>query len=161
MPNAFVFGWLGHGRSRRPLNAVVSDVLVGEGRDFDNILPRVMAGSLIGLILVSLLCNLIAPEHELMGLPWYWQAILGGFVFGTVFLATDPVAGPMTDPGRWGYGLLVGGLTVVIRVGNPSHYEGVIFAILLASMFAPLIDYMVTELNIRRRRLRMQEVGHE
>jgi Na+-transporting NADH:ubiquinone oxidoreductase subunit B len=82
-------------------------------------------------------------------------------MFGTVFLATDPVAGPMTDPGRWGFGLLVGGLTVVIRVGNPSHYEGVLFAILLASLFSPMIDYVVTELNIRRRRLRLQEANHE
>lgn len=122
---------------------------------------RVMLGSLIGLILVSLLCNMVAPDHELMGLPWQWQMILGGFVFGTVFIATDPVAGPMTDPGRWGFGLLVGGLTVLIRVGNPSHYEGVIFAILLASMFSPLIDYIVTEMNIRRRRVRLQEVDHE
>jgi Na+-transporting NADH:ubiquinone oxidoreductase subunit B len=122
---------------------------------------RIMLGSLIGLIAVSMLCNVIAPDHELFSLPWYWQMILGGFVFGTVFLATDPVAGPMTDPGRWGFGFLVGGLTVLIRVGNPSHYEGVMFAILLASMFSPLIDYVVTELNIRKRRLRLQEVEHE
>ena len=122
---------------------------------------RVMTGSLIGLIVVSLIFNAIAPDHVLFSLPWYWQAILGGYVFGTVFLATDPVAGPMTDPGRWGFGLLVGGLTVLIRIGNPSHYEGVIFAILLASLFSPLIDYVVTELNIRRRRLRLQEVEHD
>ncbi len=122
---------------------------------------RIMLGSLIGLIAVSLLCNAIAPDHELFSLPWYWQAILGGYVFGTVFLATDPVAGPMTDPGRWGFGLLVGGLTVVIRVGNPSHYEGILFAILLASLFSPLIDNVVVALNIRRRRSRLQEVNHE
>ena len=64
----------------------------------------------------------------------------------------------MPDPGRWGFGFLVGALTVLIRVGNPSHYEGVIFAILLASLFSPLIDYVVTEINIRRRRRRLQEV---
>jgi len=122
---------------------------------------RIILGSLIGLIVVSLICNAIAPDHPMFSLPWHWQLILGGFVFGTVFLATDPVAGPMTDPGRWGFGLLVGGLTVLIRVGNPSHYEGVVFAILLASMFSPLIDYVVTELNIRKRRLRLQEAGHE
>jgi Na+-transporting NADH:ubiquinone oxidoreductase subunit B len=122
---------------------------------------RIMLGALLGMIGVALLCNLIAPDHELFSLPWYWHAILGGFVFGTVFLATDPVAGPMTDPGRWGFGLLVGGLTVIIRVGNPSHYEGILFAILLASLFSPMIDYVVTELNIRRRRLRLQEADHE
>ena len=122
---------------------------------------RIILGSLIGLIVVSLICNTVAPDHPMFSLPWHWQLILGGFVFGTVFLATDPVAGPMTDPGRWGFGLLVGGLTVLIRVGNPSHYEGVVFAILLASMFSPLIDYVVTELNIRKRRLRLQEARHE
>jgi len=122
---------------------------------------RVMLGAFIGLVLMSLACNAIAPDHELFSLPWFWQLILGGFVFGTVFIATDPVAGPMTDPGRWGFGLLVGALTVLIRVGNPSHYEGVIFAILLASMFSPLIDYVVTEMNIRKRRRRLQEAEHE
>ena len=122
---------------------------------------RIMLGSLIGLIAMSLLFNLIAPEHDLFGLPWYWQAILGGYVFGTVFLATDPVAGPITDPGRWGFGLLVGSLTVLIRVGNPSHYEGILFAILLASIFSPIIDYVVVELNVRRRRLRLQGAQHE
>ena len=122
---------------------------------------RIMLGSLIGLIAMSLLFNFIAPEHDLFGLPWYWQAILGGYVFGTVFLATDPVAGPITDPGRWGFGLLVGSLTVLIRVGNPSHYEGILFAILLASIFSPIIDYVVVELNVRRRRLRLQGAQHE
>ena len=122
---------------------------------------RIMLGSLIGLISMSLLFNFIAPDHDLFGLPWYWQAILGGYVFGTVFLATDPVAGPITDPGRWGFGLLVGSLTVLIRVGNPSHYEGILFAILLASIFSPIIDYVVVELNVRRRRLRLQGAQHE
>jgi Na+-transporting NADH:ubiquinone oxidoreductase subunit B len=122
---------------------------------------RIMLGSLIGLIAMSLVCNLIAPEHDLFGLPWYWQAVLGGYVFGTVFLATDPVAGPITDPGRWGFGLLVGSLTVLVRVGNPSHYEGILFAILLASIFSPMIDFVVVELNIRRRRLRLQGAEHE
>ena len=62
----------------------------------------------------------------------------------------------MTDPGRWGFGLLVGSLTVLVRVANPSYYEGVMFAILLASIFAPLIDHVVVSRNIRRRRLRLQ-----
>ena len=78
-------------------------------------------------------------------------------MFGLVFLATDPVAGPMTNPGRWGFGILVGALTMIIRLFNPSYYEGVMFAILLASIFSPLTDFVVTELNIRRRKLRLQE----
>jgi Na+-transporting NADH:ubiquinone oxidoreductase subunit B len=122
---------------------------------------RVMLGALAGLIAMSLVFNAIGPDNAQFSIPWYWQAILGGFAFGAVFIATDPVAGPMTDPGRWGFGLLVGALTVLIRVGNPSHYEGVMFAILLASMFSPLIDFLVTELNIRRRRLRLQGAAHD
>jgi len=78
-------------------------------------------------------------------------------VFGTAFIATDPVAGPMTNPGRWGFGILVGALSMIIRLFNPSYYEGVMFAILLASIFSPLIDFVVIELNIRRRKLRLQE----
>lgn len=118
---------------------------------------RVMAGSLLGLIGVSLICNVLAPDHLILSIPWYWHLVLGGFAFGTVFIATDPVTGAMTDPGRWGFGLLVGGLTVVIRLGNVSYYEAMIFAILLASLFSPLIDYVVVQANIRRRRRRLQE----
>lgn len=118
---------------------------------------RVMAGSLLGLIGVSLICNMIAPDHLILSIPWYWHLVLGGFAFGTVFIATDPVTGAMTDPGRWGFGLLVGGLTVVIRLGNVSYYEAMIFAILLASLFSPLIDFVVVQANIRRRRRRLME----
>jgi Na+-transporting NADH:ubiquinone oxidoreductase subunit B len=120
---------------------------------------RVIVGSLLGLAGVSLLCNALAPDHLILSIPWYWHLVLGGFAFGTVFIATDPVTGAMTDPGRWGFGLLVGGLTVVIRLGNVSYYEAMIFAILVASLFSPLIDHVVVRMNIRRRRLRFQEGG--
>jgi len=122
---------------------------------------RVMLGALIGLASTALIFNSFTSGNELFAVPWYWQMVLGGYLFGVVFLATDPVAGPMTDPGRWGFGLLVGVLTVLIRVSNPSYYEGVMFAILLASMFSPLIDYVVVEMNIRRRRLRLQGRNRE
>jgi len=117
---------------------------------------RIMLGALIGLVGTALLFNAIALGNDLFAVPWHWQLVMGGFLFGVVFLATDPVAGPMTDPGRWGFGLMVGVLTLLIRAANPSYYEGVIFAILLASMFTPLIDFVVTEKNIRRRRLRLE-----
>jgi Na+-transporting NADH:ubiquinone oxidoreductase subunit B len=120
---------------------------------------RVIVGALLGLIGVSMLGNALAPDHLILSIPWYWHLVLGGFAFGAVFIATDPVTGAMTDPGRWGFGLLVGGLTVVIRLGNISYYEAMIFAILLASLFSPLIDFVVVQMNIRRRRLRMQEVA--
>ena len=118
---------------------------------------RIMLGAFIGMLGMVLISNAIAPDHVLFSMPWYWHFVLGGFVFGVVFIATDPVTCPMTDPGRWGFGLFVGALTVLIRVGNPTYYEGVVFAILLASMFSPLIDYVVIERNIRRRRLRLQD----
>ena len=117
---------------------------------------RIMLGAFVGMLGMVLICNAIAPDHELFSMPWYWHFVLGGFVFGVAFIATDPVTCPMTDPGRWGFGLLVGALTVLIRVGNPSYYEGVMFAILLASMLSPLIDYYVVERNIRRRKLRLE-----
>ena len=120
---------------------------------------RVIVGALLGLVGVSMLGNALAPDHLILSIPWYWHLVLGGFAFGTVFIATDPVTGAMTDPGRWGFGLLVGGLTVVIRLGNISYYEAMIFAILLASLFSPLIDFVVVQMNIRRRRRRMQEVA--
>ena len=117
---------------------------------------RLILGAAIGFIGVSLISNAIAPDHYLFSVPWYWHLVMGGFVFGAVFIATDPVAGPMTNPGRWGFGILVGSLTMIIRLFNPSYYEGVMFAILLASIFSPLIDFIVIELNIRRRKLRLQ-----
>jgi len=120
---------------------------------------RIMAGSCIGLIVTVLLINSTGPADDPMfAVPWYWHAVIGGWAFGTVFLATDPVAAATTHAGRWGFGILVGALTVVVRVTNPSYYEGVIFAILLASVFAPLIDYAVVERNKRRRRERLQAV---
>jgi Na+-transporting NADH:ubiquinone oxidoreductase subunit B len=118
---------------------------------------RIMLGAAAGFIGIAMISNAVAPDHYLYSVPWYWHIVLGGFVFGTVFIATDPVAGPMTDPGRWGFGILVGSLTMIIRLFNPSYYEGVMFAILLAGIFSPLIDFVVIELNIRRRKLRLLE----
>ncbi len=92
-----------------------------------------------------------------MGLPWHWHLVLGSFAFGMVFLATDPVSAAMTDPGRWIYGLFVGVMIVLIRVTNSSHPDGVMFAILLGNIFAPLIDYLVVRANIRRRLRRAGE----
>lgn len=120
---------------------------------------RILAGSLVGFIAVALVSNSVVPSNNLFSVPWYWHLVLGGFAFGAVFIATDPVAGPMTNPGRWGFGILVGSLTMIIRLVNPSYYEGVMFAILLACMFSPLIDFIVVEANIKRRRKRLQEVA--
>ena len=118
---------------------------------------RIMAGSVIGLIATVGLIGLAAPsEPSVLSIPWYWHAVLGGWAFGTVFLATDPTAAATTRTGRWVFGLLVGIVTVVVRLTNPAYFEGVVFAILLASIFAPLCDHFVVERNIARRRARLE-----
>jgi Na+-transporting NADH:ubiquinone oxidoreductase subunit B len=87
--------------------------------------------------------------------PWYNQLIVGGFAFGIVFMATDPVSAAQTLKGKWIYGLLIGILCILIRVFNPAYPEGVMLAILLMNVFAPTIDHYVVESNIKRRKKRM------
>jgi len=118
---------------------------------------RIMLGALLGMIGTVALFNGIAGDDVVFQIPWTWHLVIGGFAFGVVFFATDPVTAAMTNPGRWVYGALVGLLTVVIRVTNPSYNEGVLFAVLLASLFSPVIDFVFVELNIRRRRRRLAE----
>ncbi len=117
---------------------------------------RIISGSLIGLIAAVLLLNALGPQdNSMFQMPWYWHLVIGGWAFATVFVATDPVAAAITNPGRWIFGILVGALTIVVRVTNPSLFQGGVFAILLASIFAPLFDYYVVERNIKRRALRV------
>jgi Na+-transporting NADH:ubiquinone oxidoreductase subunit B len=120
---------------------------------------RVIAGALLGLIGVSLLGNALASDHLMLSIPWYWHLVLGGFAFGMVFMATDPVTAAHTDTGRWVFGFLVGALTVIIRVANPAFPEGIMLAILFANIFSPLIDHFVIQANIRRRRKRHVRVS--
>ncbi len=87
----------------------------------------------------------------LTSIPWYEHLILGGFCFGAVFMATDPVTSARTESGKWVYGILIGIVAVVIRVMNPGYPEGMMLAILLMNMFAPLIDYCVVQRNISAR----------
>ncbi len=86
-----------------------------------------------------------------MTIPAYTHLLMGGFAFGAVFMATDPVTGAQTSTGKWIYGLLIGVLTVTIRVFNEGYPEGMMLAILFMNAFAPLIDHYVVEANIRRR----------
>ena len=103
---------------------------------------RIISGVLIGMILTTMLFNYFGTSlNPLATTAWYWQAVLGGFAFGTLFLATDPATSAATDPGRWCYGLLIGILVIIIRVTNPVTPEGIMFAILLANLCAPLTDY--------------------
>ena len=113
---------------------------------------RIMAGVFIGMVATSLLFNVIGSDtNPMFAFPWYWHLTAGGFAFGMVYMATDPVSASMTNAGRWVFGALVGGMTVLIRVVNPAFPEGIMLAILFSNMFAPTIDYFVIQANIRRR----------
>ena len=113
---------------------------------------RVMGGVFAGMVATSLLFNVIGSDtNHMFALPWYWHLTIGGFAFGMVYMATDPVTAAMTNTGRWVFGALVGGMTVLIRVVNPAFPEGIMLAILFSNMFAPTIDYFVIQANIRRR----------
>ncbi len=117
---------------------------------------RIMLGSLLGMIAMSSLLNLLAPSPEhYMAIPWYWHLVVGGYAFGTVFMATDPVSAAQTDRGRWIYGALIGVLTVLVRVLNPAYPEGTMLAIIFMNIFAPVIDYYVVKANIKRREQRL------
>lgn len=113
---------------------------------------RIIAGVFLGMVVTSLLFNIVGSEtNPMYATPWYWHLVLGGFAFGMVFMATDPVSAAMTNTGRWIFGALIGFMTVMIRVVNPAFPEGIMLAILFANIFAPLIDYCVIQANIRRR----------
>lgn len=113
---------------------------------------RVMTGMFLGMVLLSTLLNMLGSQtNPMFAVPWYWHFVLGGFAFGMVFMATDPVSSAMTNTGKWVFGLLIGVLVVLIRVMNPAYPEGTMLAILFANLFAPLIDYFVVKANVKRR----------
>jgi Na+-transporting NADH:ubiquinone oxidoreductase subunit B len=113
---------------------------------------RIMAGVMLGLVATSTLFNLIGSStNPLFAMPWYWHLVLGGYAFGMVFMATDPVTASMTNTGRWIFGALIGVMVTLIRVLNPGFPEGMMLAILFANVFASLIDWFVMQANIRRR----------
>ena len=111
---------------------------------------KIMAGVFAGGLGMGLLLNAISA-NAYMELPFYYHFVMGGFAFGAVFMATDPVSGSQTEKGKWIYGLLIGILSILLRVLNPAYPEGVMLAILLMNLFAPLIDYYVIQFNIKRR----------
>lgn len=113
---------------------------------------RIMLGTFVGMFALSGLFNWIGSDSNLMfALPWYWHLVVGGFMFGLVFMTTDPVSASMTNTGRFWYGVLIGLMTVLIRVVNPAFPEGIMLAILFSNLFAPLIDHIVVTANINRR----------
>jgi Na+-transporting NADH:ubiquinone oxidoreductase subunit B len=112
---------------------------------------RIMLGCFAGLIIPVLLVGFVDSSNPMINMPWHWHIVLGGFAFGAIFMATDPVSATQTDAGKLIYGLLIGFLTFVIRVVNPAFPEGIMLAILFANVFAPMIDYFVVNANIKRR----------
>ena len=113
---------------------------------------RIVAGVMIGMIATSLLFNGIGSDtNPMFGVPWYWHMVIGGFAFGMIFMATDPVSASMTNTGKWIFGALIGLMVILIRVVNPAFPEGMMLAILFANLFAPLIDHFVVQANIKRR----------
>ena len=113
---------------------------------------RIMSGVMLGMIGSSLLLNTIGSDsNPMFALPWYWHLVVGGFAFGMVFMATDPVSASMTNTGKWWFGALIGVMVVLIRVVNPAFPEGMMLAILFANLFAPLIDHFVVQANVKRR----------
>lgn len=113
---------------------------------------RIVAGVMIGMIALSSLFNVLGSEtNPLFAMPWYWHLVVGGFAFGMIFMATDPVSASMTNTGKWIFGALIGVMVVLIRVVNPAFPEGMMLAILFANLCAPLIDHFVVQANIKRR----------
>ncbi|AWK14291.1 NADH:ubiquinone reductase (Na(+)-transporting) subunit B [Candidatus Fukatsuia symbiotica] len=116
---------------------------------------RIVAGVMLGMMATAYLFNAIGSDtNPLFAMPWYWHLVLGGFAFGMIFMATDPVSASFTNKGKWWYGALIGVLCVLIRVVNPAYPEGMMLAILFSNLFAPLFDYMVVQANIKRRKAR-------
>jgi Na+-transporting NADH:ubiquinone oxidoreductase subunit B len=114
---------------------------------------------MFGMIMTTIMFNTIGSDtNPMFAMPWYWHLVTGGFAFGMMFMATDPVTAAHTDSGRWWYGVLIGVMVILIRVVNPAFPEGMMLAILFANMFAPLMDYAVMKANIKRR-LKRQAAG--
>ncbi|MBU3827437.1 MAG: NADH:ubiquinone reductase (Na(+)-transporting) subunit B [Candidatus Anaerobiospirillum merdipullorum] len=113
---------------------------------------RIMAGVLVGAFLMSSLFNAIGSDtNPMFSMSFMWHLVLGGFAFGLVFMATDPVSSAFTNGGKWAFGLLIGVMVILVRVVNPAYPEGMMLAILFANCCAPLFDYLSAQRNIKRR----------
>jgi Na+-transporting NADH:ubiquinone oxidoreductase subunit B len=126
---------------------------------------RIMLSSVIGAIVMGLIFNGVADAgwisesskfYGLMSTDFWMHLLVGGFAFGTVYMATDPVTASQTNKGKWIYGFLIGFISIMIRVFNPAYPEGVMLAILLMNVFAPTIDHYVVQGNVKRRMKRLK-----
>ncbi len=114
---------------------------------------RIMSSVLVGALGSAWMFNLAAnySDNTMFAMPPEWHLVVGGLAFGLVFMATDPVSAAMTQKGQWVYGLCIGLITTLVRVINPGYPEGIMLAILMGNVLAPLIDYFVLQANIKRR----------
>lgn len=119
----------------------------------DIISLRIIAATFLGAVSMGLFFNALGTTPA-MEVPYYYHLWMGGFLFGTFFMATDPVTAAQTNIGKWIYGFLVGAIAILIRVANPGYPEGMMLSILLMNVFAPLIDWCVVAVNIRKRKKR-------
>lgn len=118
---------------------------------------RIMLSVFAGGAIMGLIFNLWGPDTAIANLPWFAQLVFGGFAFGAVFMATDPVTSPRTKRGQWIYGLLIGMFAIILRVLNPGYPEGMMLAILIMNIFGTLFDYYVIQSNIKKRLKRAQK----
>lgn len=112
---------------------------------------KIMLSVFVGGAFMGYVFNTIGPDTTMAHMPWYQHLVLGGFCFGAVFMATDPVTSARTETGKYIFGFLIGVMAILIRVLNPGYPEGMMLAILFMNIFAPLIDYCVVQNNITRR----------
>ncbi len=117
---------------------------------------RIISGVLGGMIAMATFFNLLGSDtNPMFSVPAHWHLVMGGFCFGMIFMATDPVSAAMTNTGKFVFGALIGVMVVLIRVINPAFPEGMMLAILFANLFAPYIDHLVVQANIKRRLARV------
>jgi Na+-transporting NADH:ubiquinone oxidoreductase subunit B len=113
---------------------------------------RTMTGVALGTVATALAFNAIgSATNPWYAVPFWWHMVAGGWAFGTVFMATDPVTSPFTDTGKWVYGILIGAFAVLIRIVNPAYPESMMLVILFMNVVAPLIDYPLVRANVKRR----------
>src|SRR5690606_28081103 len=126
---------------------------------------RIMLSSVLGAVVMGLIFNGVVDAgwisesskfYGLMSTDFWMHLLIGGFAFGTVYMATDPVTASQTNKGKWIYGFLIGFISIMIRVFNPAYPEGVMLAILLMNVFAPTIDHYVVQGNVKRRMKRLK-----
>ena len=119
---------------------------------------RTMAGVALGTIAMASVFNLIgSTTNHYFAVPFWWHMVAGGWAFGTVFMATDPVTSPFSDRGKWIYGALIGVFVVLVRTVNPAYPESMMLVILFMNVVAPLIDHVFVRANVRRRQKRRAE----